>query len=82
MSQVGREAEAMETERRSAVVSIGAGDWLDVGLRELEKSRVFLKSLGVALVEEERGAICQRVQSALWPKWIIKAMLKLLFVSL
>lgn len=48
----------MEMERRSVVVFIGVGDWLDVGLRELEKFRVFFKSLGVVLVEEERGVIC------------------------
>lgn len=45
-------------------------------LRELVKSRVPPRSLGVALDARERGAICQSVQSVSWSKQIIRAMPK------
>lgn len=51
--QASTEVEAMGMGKRNAVLSVGAGDQMDVGLRESEKSRVPPRSLGVALDAEE-----------------------------
>lgn len=59
------EAEAMGMERRSGVVTVEAGDWLDAGLGELEKSRVTLRNLDAALDSEEHAATCQWVQRSI-----------------
>lgn len=55
----------MGMERRSGVVTVEAGDWLDAGLGELEKSRVTLRNLDVALDSEEHAATCQCVQRSI-----------------
>lgn len=44
--------------KRSTVISVGARDWVDVGLRKSEKSRAPPRSLGVALHAEELGTNC------------------------
>lgn len=55
----------MGMERRSGVVTVEAGDWLDSGLGELEKSRVTLRNLDAALDSEEHAATCQWVQRSI-----------------
>lgn len=62
---------------------IGRSWWLaESRVEGVKESRVPPRSFWVALDAEEHGAICQWVQSALGPKWIIRAMPELLFASL